>query len=164
MENEQKTTYLHELEILVGGTLIGLRDMLWVLEDANDDVAGLIDRIKKFAMPIAEANQIDFSCTLEQGNVTISKTEKRNLFLIMKEAVNNSFKYAHCRTIKITLIPGKGKKISIRIEDDGVGFNIGTQLDGYGLKNIKYRAEQIKYRVRFSSIQGKGTTIIVDKK
>jgi ligand-binding sensor domain-containing protein len=163
MENEQKTIYLKELENLVGGTLVGLRDMLWVLEDTNDNVAGLVDRIRKFAVPIAEANQISFSCAVEQGNVTISKTEKRNLFLIMKEAVNNSFKYAHCNTIKITLIPAKGNKISIRIEDNGIGFDVSTQSNGYGLSNIQYRAKQIKYTAKFLSMPGKGTTLIVEK-
>jgi ligand-binding sensor domain-containing protein/two-component sensor histidine kinase len=164
MENEKKTLYLQELENLVGGTLAGLRDMLWVLEDANDDVAGLVDRIRKFAVPIAEAHQISFLCTVEKGNVTISKTEKRNLFLIIKEAVNNSFKYAHCNSIRITLIPGKGNKVSIRIEDDGIGFDVGTQSNGYGLSNIQYRATQIKYDVKLLSLPGQGTTIMVEKK
>lgn len=163
MESEQKNNYLPEMENLVAGTLIGLRDMLWVLEDGNDDVAGLIDRIQKFAIPIAEANQINFSCTIEQGNASISKTEKRNLFLILKEAINNCIKYAHCSIIKITLSPTNGNRISIKIEDNGIGFDVSTNLDGYGLSNIKYRAAQIKYSVRFLSTLGKGTTILIEK-
>jgi two-component sensor histidine kinase len=163
MENKKNTSYLQELENLVGGTLIGLRDLLWVLDDANDNVASLTERINKFALPIAEASQITFSCNSEQGNATISKNEKRNLFLIMKEAINNSFKYAHCSSIKVTLISDKLNKISITIEDDGIGFNTDNQLGGYGLNNIKYRATQIKYSSRFLSEPGKGTKIIIGK-
>jgi len=162
--SEQKGIYLSELEALVGGTLIGLRDILWVLEDSNDDIAGLIDRIKKFALPITEANQISFSCILEQGNVKISKTEKRNLFLIMKEAINNSIKYALCSAIKITLIPAKGEKLLIEFEDNGIGFDTNAQRQGYGLNNIKYRADQIKYSVMILSTPENGTRIIVEKK
>ncbi|GAA4321303.1 hypothetical protein GCM10023149_21100 [Mucilaginibacter gynuensis] len=163
MENEHNSSYLQELENLVGGMLIGLRDMLWVLDDSNDTIESLTERIKKFAMPIAEASQIMFSCNSEQGNTMISKTEKRNLFLIMKEAINNSFKYAHCSSLKVTLISDKLNKISITIEDDGIGFTTDNQPYGYGLNNIKYRATQIKYSCRFLSAPGKGTRIIIGK-
>ncbi|TFF37260.1 ligand-binding sensor domain-containing protein [Mucilaginibacter psychrotolerans] len=166
LEKKQNASYLNEIEKLITSTAVGLRDMLWVLEDSQDDINELLDRIKKFATPIAHANQINFEHQIEQGlgSQSISKTEKRNLLLIAKEAINNCFKYAECRTITIIIKPGSNNKISLSISDDGAGFNIADKSKGYGLNNMKYRAEQINYLIHYNSSPGNGTTITVEKK
>ncbi|MDP9081669.1 MAG: hypothetical protein M3O71_30015 [Bacteroidota bacterium] len=166
IEKKQNISYLNEIEKLITSTAVGLRDMLWVLEDSRDNIDELMERIQKFAAPIAHANQISFEHQVEQGigNQSISKTEKRNLLLIAKEAINNSFKYAECRTIKIIIKPGSNNKISLSISDDGVGFNITDKSKGYGLNNMKYRAKQINYLLHYNSSPGNGTSITVEKK
>ena len=166
IEKKQNATYLSEIEKLITHTAVGLRDMLWVLEDSQDNLNELIERIKKFAVPIAHANQISFEYSIDTAlsNQKISKTEKKNLLLILKEALNNSFKYAACTNIKITIKPGSNNKISILITVDGVGFNTADQKDGYGLNNIKYRAKQINYQIQYTSSPGNGTSIMIIKK
>jgi len=166
IEKKTNASYLNEIEKLITNASAGLRDMLWVLEDSADDINELVDRIKKFAVPIAHANQINFEHQIENGcsNQSISKTEKRNLLLIAKEAINNCFKYAKCRTIKIIIKTGSNNKISFSISDDGIGFNISDKSKGYGINNIKYRAEQIDYWLYYDSSPGNGTSITVQKK
>jgi len=165
IEKPQNGSYLNEIENLITHTTTGLRDMLWVLEDSRDDINGLLDRIKKFATPIAQANQINFEHEVEQGlgSQNISKTEKRNLLLISKEVINNCFKYASCKNIKI-VFRQNGNKISLSITDDGIGFNSNGKSEGYGLSNIQYRAKQINYKYQIISSPGNGTTVIIEKK
>ncbi|MEO6977667.1 MAG: triple tyrosine motif-containing protein, partial [Mucilaginibacter sp.] len=166
IEKKSNVSYLNEIEKLITSTTAGLRDMLWVLEDSRDNVDELMERILNFAIPIAHANQINFEHRVEQGlgNQSISKTEKRNLLLIAKEAINNCFKYAECQKIKIEIKPGGNNKFSLSISDDGVGFNLAEKSKGYGLNNMRYRAEQINYLLRFDSSPGNGTSITVEKK
>ncbi|SEM65321.1 Histidine kinase [Mucilaginibacter gossypiicola] len=166
IEKKQNISYLKEIEKLITSTTGGLRDMLWVLEDSRDDMNELLDRVKKFATPIAHANQIKLECYIEPelGNPNISKTEKRNLLLIAKEAINNSFKYAECQTIKVIVKPGTNKKILFSISDDGLGFDISNKSNGYGLNSMKNRAEQINYVLHYNSSPGSGTLITVEKK
>jgi len=166
IEEKQNTNYLGEIEKLITNTAAGLRDMLWVLEGAQDNVNELAERIKKFAVPLADASQIQIECTVEPAivNMQISKIEKRNLLLIAKEAINNSFKYASCKTIKIIIKQVGGNKLSLSITDDGAGFDVNGKSGGYGLNNMKYRADQINYLFYCKSSPGKGTAITIEKR
>ncbi len=163
---KQNTNYLGEIERLITNTAAGLRDMLWVLEGGQDNITELAERIKKFAGPLAEANEIEVICAVDPAiaNVVISKIEKRNLLLIAKETINNSFKYASCKTIKIIIKQVSGNKLSLSITDDGTGFDVTSNSGGYGLNNMKYRAEQINYLFYCKSSSEKGTSITIEKR
>ncbi|QTE38588.1 triple tyrosine motif-containing protein [Mucilaginibacter gossypii] len=164
LEEKDKNDYLMELHELVGSTLTGLRDMLWVLEDDHDDVNGLVARINKFALPIAGAQQVDFYCSTQGfDTVGLTKKEKRNLFLIIKESINNSFKHAQCSRLTVTIGANK-TKITVRVSDNGQGFSYTEKAESYGIRNIIYRATQIGYQAGITSVTGKGTTIVVEKK
>ncbi len=139
---------------------MSLRDMIWVLDDSLDTVDELITRLKQFALPVAAASNIEASIKAdsEVNSRQLSKEEKRNLFLICKEAVNNSIKYSGASQIDVA-ITASGKKIQIIVADNGKGFNVDEVKKGYGLKNMQYRAGQIKYKAALVSSPGKGTKV-----
>jgi signal transduction histidine kinase len=141
---------------------MGLRDMIWVLDDSLDTVDELVIRLKQYAIPVAGASNIEAIIRADSdiNDRKLSKEEKRNLFLVCKEAINNSIKYANPKQINVD-IKGSGKKIQISISDNGKGFNTDEVKKGYGLKNMQYRAEQVRYRVTLHSSPGKGTQIII---
>jgi ligand-binding sensor domain-containing protein len=162
---KQNASYLTEIETLITQTAAGLRDMLWVLEDSRDNLGELMERIKKFAIPIADGNKINVQYHVDDAisSQDISKTEKRNLLLIAKEALNNSFKYSHCDNIQIWFKVGSNNKLRVTITDDGLGFDTTAQAAGYGLNNIKYRAKQIHYRYQITSSPNNGTILTMEK-
>jgi signal transduction histidine kinase len=139
---------------------MSLRDMIWVLDDSLDTVDELITRLKQFTIPVASASNINaiIKADNEVNDRQLTKEEKRNLFLICKEAVNNSIKYSGADKINVH-IKGSGKKIAILITDNGKGFNVDEVKKGYGLKNMQYRAGQVKYTIALQSSPGKGTSV-----
>jgi len=141
---------------------MSLRDMIWVLDDSLDTVDELITRLKQFAIPVAGASNIEaiIKADSEVNNRKLIKEEKRNLFLICKEAINNSIKYSGATQIHVT-IAASGKKIQIVVADNGKGFNVDEVKKGYGLKNMQYRAGQIKYKVTLTSSLVNGTHITI---
>ena len=141
---------------------MSLRDMIWVLDDSLDTVDELITRLKQFAIPVATASNIEtiIKADSEVNSRQLTKEEKRNLFLICKEAINNSIKYSGANKIDVAII-ASGKKIQIVVADNGKGFNVDEVKKGYGLKNMQYRAGQIKYKVVLTSSPGNGTQIII---
>jgi ligand-binding sensor domain-containing protein len=142
---------------------LGLRDIIWVLDDAQDNLYELLERIKRFAIPACQAKDIIFSGEISgDSDKGISKAEKRNLLLIAKEAINNSLKYAQCHSISVK-IEQSGKNISLKIADDGIGFDANNPLYGNGLKNMHYRAKQIAFSVKINSILRNGTQIELTK-
>lgn len=139
---------------------MSLRDMIWVLDDSLDTVEELVNRLRQFVLPIAEASNIAVQITADNdvNSRQLTKEEKRNLFLVCKEVINNSIKYSGAATITLFIKPA-GKKIEIVIADNGKGFDEATVKKGYGLKNMQYRAGQIKYKVQLSSSPGNGTVV-----
>jgi signal transduction histidine kinase len=92
-------------------------------------------------------------------------TARKNFYLIFKEAVNNTLKYAGCNNLFVK-IGYKNNVLELIIQDDGKGFDMDQLLDknkrslsGNGIENMKRRAKEIKGSYDISSIPGKGTTI-----
>ncbi|MFN8250513.1 MAG: triple tyrosine motif-containing protein [Ferruginibacter sp.] len=141
---------------------MSLRDMIWVLDDSLDTVDELVTRLKQFALPVTAASNMEFkiSAGSDVNSRTLTKEEKRNLFLICKEAINNSIKYSGASQITVDIKPAS-KKIQISIADNGKGFDEGTVKKGYGLKNMQYRAGQVKYNVALQSVPGNGTSVFI---
>jgi signal transduction histidine kinase/ligand-binding sensor domain-containing protein len=159
--SENKQFYLNEIKQSVNQASIGLRDMIWVLDDKKDTVAEMIERLRQFAIPAATAQNINVNIIYDDvSEITLDKTVKRNFLLIAKESINNAIKYSGCKNISVTfsLI---NKKLSLRIKDDGKGFDMDDYTPGNGLRNIKERANQINYKATIYSKIGSGTEIII---
>ncbi|GGB23345.1 hypothetical protein GCM10011511_54010 [Puia dinghuensis] len=153
---------LEQIEASVSTAIAGLRDVLWVLDDSGDTFYHLQERIKRFTHPLALENNIRMEWLLDEelSSRRMSKKEKKNLLLIAKEAFNNALKHAACTSITISLSVVHDKPC-LAIADNGKGFNTSALSEGYGLKNIRYRAEQIGYIANIISAQGEGTTVTV---
>ena len=139
---------------------INLRDLVWVLNDKLDTIPDLVDRLKKFCFPFVQAVNValEFAIDDKAKGIKLTKSEKRNLYLIVKEAINNSIKYSKCRNISVRFEMQK-KKLVLLVEDDGTGFDPSDQYEGNGLKNIRSRAIQMNYSASIQSMEGSGTKI-----
>ena len=138
----------------------GIRDIIWVLDDKKDRMGDVLDRVSQFAAPLCEASGILFRVEISDGTreISLGKEEKRNLYMILKESINNSLKYAAAGEIKV-ITEKSGKKWTLFITDNGKGFDSSSITGGYGLKNISNRARAIGYTARIISAPGQGTRI-----
>jgi signal transduction histidine kinase len=73
--------------------------------------------------------------------------------MIIKEAMNNSIKYAKadCLSLSISLLKNKPM---IVIKDDGAGFNCAKLSEGNGLSNMRTRAKEIGYDIYIQAACG----------
>jgi signal transduction histidine kinase/ligand-binding sensor domain-containing protein len=165
MKDREKEPHLERIEHSLAEASAGLRDLIWVLDDTQDNVQELLDRLKKFALPVCHANNIEFRCVVagDLAARTLSKNVKRNLLLILKEAINNSFKYATCTHIELG-VDAERNKLIVTVRDNGKGFVHNEITPGYGLKNIRQRAVQIRFGVFIHSAPGEGTSIVLKEK
>lgn len=165
MKPENNITYLQQLKEGVQNAIVGVRDMVWVLDDKQDTLGHLLERIELFISPLASVQDIRFEKTLEAplAHILLKKEEKRNLYLIIKEALNNSIKYASATTLQLIVEKVSPDRFIITIRDNGKGFDIDLVQKGNGLNNLQYRAQQIKYAIEIDSVPGKGTIIILTR-
>lgn len=90
----------------------------------------------------------------------VSGADKIHIYRIVQEAIQNVNKYSKAERCLIMLLK-TGEKITIRIWDNGVGFNTEKAREGIGLKNIRTRTDALDGQLKIISGQGKGTTIEV---
>ncbi len=158
---ENKTPHFTQMRESLVQASTGLRDMIWVLDDNDDTVEKLVTRLMQFTTPLAGTQGIRVEWLTDGANDhMLTKTEKRNILLIIKEAVNNCIKYADCKNIAIRFNVDN-KKLTVNIKDDGKGFDMNNYKPGNGLVNIQERAKQIKFTATITSAEGSGTEIIV---
>ncbi|MEO5893694.1 MAG: two-component regulator propeller domain-containing protein, partial [Ferruginibacter sp.] len=157
---KEKQPLFEQINFSLKQASAGLRDIIWVLDDKKDNLEELFMRLQQFALPVGNVSgiQIEFICADRPAEISLSKSEKKNLYLICKEAVNNSFKYAYCTAIRIEFFREQGKRI-LAITDNGKGFSEASAVAGNGLQNMRARAEQSGYKIVIGYPADGGTCI-----
>ena len=82
------------------------------------------------------------------------------LLRIGQEATANAVSHSQASELAITITYRKDS-VSLRIEDNGSGFNVDVETNGFGLAGIRRRAVTINAEVLIDSAPGKGTSIEV---
>ena len=81
---------------------------------------------------------------------------KTILFRAFQEVISNTLRHSGARTITITVDDQEG--LSLRISDDGRGFDPATAVQGSGLHNIRHRCGLIHYTATLVAAPGEGCT------
>ena len=89
---------------------------------------------------------------------SISNDAKIHIYRIIQESIQNSNKYSKAERCCVFLLK-TGDKITLRIWDNGIGFNPEKAKQGIGLKNIKVRTKALNGILKITSSSEKGTTI-----
>lgn len=124
-------------------------------------VAALSENFKKFKEIYP---QIDIVSKIEISEEGISDEIKTVVYRVVQEALNNIGKHSGANSAAITLSDSK-EQISLRIEDDGCGFDLTEMmgayqpLQGYGMHSMKERVEICKGTFEVTSAPGKGTVL-----
>jgi two-component sensor histidine kinase len=137
-----------------------MSDIVWVVNPSRDSLHDLILRLKDNYSDLLNSMEISFRTkNLEKlKDVRLPMDVKQNLYLIFKEAINNSIKHSGCR--QITLESNlRNDVLEISLSDDGNGFDDSLISKGNGLKNMENRAAQIKGRIKIKSSANAGTSI-----
>ncbi len=115
---------------------------------------GLLKQLKqnnKIAFHLVVNTQPDF----DFGSLTYP------LYNIIFEMINNILKHANAENGWIS-ISNTEDKILLTVSDDGCGFDIDQMTNGYGIKNITSRLENIKGKWSIDSKLGVGTKFFIE--
>ncbi|SHG97404.1 tetratricopeptide repeat-containing sensor histidine kinase [Winogradskyella jejuensis] len=85
---------------------------------------------------------------------------KINIYRILQESMQNIYKHAEAKHVKIDILRKKDE-INIYIVDDGKGFDTSKSKKGIGLKNMASRVSDIDGKISYRSQLGKGTSVKV---
>lgn len=141
--NETKSTMNSVIEIS-RNLIDNMRDLVWELNTEDTSLDNLVARIREYSTDYLEDTSIGIvgSYASPVPDVALGKVVYRNIFMTVKEALNNTVKHSGAHHVYITVDFGN-RKLTVIIRDDGKGF-VGQQgSEGNGLANMKSRIQSI---------------------
>ena len=139
--------------------IASMRHIIWALQDDQGSLDDLAAYIGSYARNYLDAYDIKLELRADATfpEMRLTTQQRRNLFLIVKEALHNVVKHAEARYVHFAL--GWDIAFTIEIVDDGKGFvETGRRIHSHGLMNMRKRAEEIGAELRISS-EGQGTRV-----
>jgi signal transduction histidine kinase len=108
--------------------------------------------------------QVRNDCTLrvrwsvKLPQLTLSTNHQ--IYCVVKEGLINIQKHAQAQSISLQGYSTE-QQVIVKLEDDGIGFNLQQINSGFGLQGMKERVQAIEGKLKINSAIGKGTQIIV---
>lgn len=142
---------------------LSMREMLWSLNSGNDTLGNFIDYAIIYTDNFLKKTKIELLVESEDivCNTPISTEVRRNIFLCLKETVNNAYKYSYADTLKLSFLQTKENFI-MKISDNGIGISNEIK-EGNGLRNMKRRMQELDGTFEILSLE-KGTRLIFNIK
>jgi signal transduction histidine kinase len=159
-DNGTATELLKKINTYTNEVIEKVSDMAWLLKPNQESLSILVNKLKVHSLSTASSKkiQLHFDTMPEPPGKELSIQQRKAIYLISKEAINNAVKYAACKNIYYR-ISSAGNTLKLLISDDGKGFSAADTSEGNGLKNMLARAEEIKAVFKINSSPGKGTMI-----
>ena len=141
-------------------------DIVWAINPKNDHFNSIFNRIVNYADPLCKASDIrfDFKCDQKLLDSNLGMQTRKNLYLIIKEAINNAIKHAQCNSLAVR-ISLYNEVAELSIIDDGIGFECDVEPNdsgsdgGNGLNNMSFRSRELKADLTVESQPGQGSKI-----
>ena len=140
-----------------------MSDIVWAITPQRDHLSDLTHRMRRFASDSFTARNITFDLRLpaSEHDRKLEGNLRRELFLIFKEAVNNTVKHSGCSEAAIRLAIHDGT-LQLELRDNGKGFDPALPVDGHGLSSLRTRAAALGGTLAIVSAPGAGTAITLD--
>ena len=151
-----------------------MSDIVWSIDPRRDDLRSVILRVRHFASDVLESQGVNWKLEAapELDRIKLNPEQRRHLFLIFKEAINNIARHARSTNVSLT-IKATDHQLRAEISDDGSGFispdsshsnedgEGGHGLGGHGLANMRTRAVELGGNMLIESNPGSGTKIVL---
>lgn len=137
-------------------------EVVWAVNARRDTIRDFTSYVCKYAQIFLSATSI--RCRLDVESeipaTTFDLPVRRNLFLAVKEALNNAAKHSQANELFLRIYR-RAQKLSVAVEDNGCGFD-ATQTGGdrNGISNMAQRMAEIGGVCEISSQPGGGCLVV----
>jgi signal transduction histidine kinase/ligand-binding sensor domain-containing protein len=175
-EPDRAREHLDMLEDDARRTMAQLRETIWALDQEAVSVDEFVGRVRQFTEQQTRYRaQPAATCSAEGAEgVQLSPIQALHLFRITQEAVTNALKHADATVLHVDLRRLDGGRLRLSVADDGctappvttgdgaVGDAAAEDaLTGYGLRNMRHRAEDLGGTFEMRPTEPTGTEIRV---
>lgn len=141
-----------------------MNQIIWALNPKNDNLEGLMAYVRRFTVEYLESTTMkyNFNFPVQLPAYELSVEERRNIYLVIREALHNVVKHSGANHLSLELTM-KEKGFIIKIKDDGCGFDTeNLSLASNGVANMKKRMTNIGGSLMIHSKFQSGTELFID--
>lgn len=138
-----------------------ITDIIWMTSPRNDTLQNLFVKITGMMADTFQEAGINFvnNVTTTDVVITLDESVKNNLFLILKEGMNNILKHSKSTDVAF-LVKMENNACLVELTDNGIGIGNPqaerVSLKGHGITNMYRRAAEsgIEFEIRNGAING----------
>ena len=159
----QAEMQIHKISETSREVIANIGEIIWAINAKNDSLDDLVAYLREYTSKYLGTTAI--KCTFEIPDAIpelhLSTEARRNIFLVVKEAVHNIVKHSGATDVRMR-VSFLSEQIEIRIEDNGRGFDTEqSSRFGNGLRNMEKRMNEIGGTFEIWSKAGQGTKVAV---
>lgn len=164
--DENKTSGIYEkienIGEIINQSLKELRHLSKSLTDNTIENGNIVDLFRQEFAKIEDLKKYKVNLDITNEDLTLPYQIKSVMVRVAQEFLQNSMKYANCKTLSI-LVTKHDNELKIVLSDDGIGFDVEKNKEsGIGLVNMKKRVELIGGRYFLQSKKNEGTTLTIE--
>jgi signal transduction histidine kinase len=135
--------------------------VIWATDPAKDTLRSFVSFVSSYAEKFLAGSplglRLDFPGELPE--LLLPAQLRHQLFMVVKEALNNAVKHAQASKVRIGL-EISDQELALTFEDDGQGFD-KSQIDPsrHGLANMQKRLSDLGGTLEIATAPGRGTRI-----
>lgn len=149
---------LREINATAQRTATAMRDIVWFLNPDFDTFADMVTRMREFARTLLTGIACEFATPPLPSSQRLPLEFRRNVFFAFKEILHNIARHSRATRVHIR-IETSGNQFTLRVEDDGCGFDVAAPGGGHGLRSLRQRATDVRGDLTYSSEPGRGTSV-----
>lgn len=158
---KQLQTSMETMTVLVRQLGISLDEIVWTMSSRNNTLPNLVGYISNHAQEFFRHSGIvcRLDVTKNLPGIEVDSQTRHNLFLAVKEALNNVAKHSRASEV-VVRVHYHECLLRVVIEDNGQGFDPEAHPSGEGLTNIRERLQAVLGEVEFLPSPGAGTKVV----
>lgn len=137
-----------------------LHELVGNIKMKDDDLEGYFSKLRRYASESLDQSNLSYRIhfSADIHHLTISLSKRKDIFLILKELINNIRKHAKASEVDIS-IESQQDFLMITVIDNGIGFDPNSLSDRDGMNILKYRVEKYKGTITLNSSPMEGTKV-----
>ncbi|WP_460909301.1 tetratricopeptide repeat-containing sensor histidine kinase [Spirosoma areae] len=135
------TPEVEKISSISADMITSMNEIIWSLNTKNDSLNGLIAYTRSYASEFIDNTPLHLRTEVEESpqEIPMRGVDRRNVFLTVKEALNNVVKHAHATEVTLRIQP-QADQLVIDVCDNGRGFTPGGKASlRNGLGNMQNR-------------------------
>ena len=127
------TPEVEKISSISAEMVTAMNEIIWSLNTKNDSLNGLIAYTRSYAREFIDNTTLTLRTDVEESprEIIMRGADRRNVFLTVKEALNNVVKHAQASQVTLRIQP-EADQLTIEVGDNGGGF---TPTGGVSLRN-----------------------------